>query len=91
MSCNHIDITAESNQYHEGQLVCICCGIVVAPGQLVSNSFSPPTRWLVPRIIEDVLGLVVPESGRCQIRTTWILADFDAWWVMFLDSKKKNT
>jgi hypothetical protein len=160
MFCNHTNTTAESNQYHEGNLVCVFCGLVVSPGQLVSESFSPsmepprtcpdlagstydrsrffiwwfrkynqekfgldngeviivtqvyrafshfyfkeiaphvtrtyvpPTRWLVPRIIVDVLVLVVPDSGRCQIKTPWILAEFDAWWAMFLDSKKKNT
>jgi hypothetical protein len=153
MSCNHAKIMAESNQYHEGHLICVCCGLVVAPGQLVSESFSPslepprtcpdlagntydrgrffirwlqkfnqqkfgldneqvilvtqiyrsfcnfyfkeiaphvartyvpPTRWLVPRIIEDVLGLVVPDSGRCQIKAPWILADFNEWWTIFL-------
>jgi hypothetical protein len=159
MSCNHANITAESYQYHEGYLICVCCGLVVSPGQLVSESYTgasdppmtcpilvgntydrgrffirwlqkfnqqkfgldneqvaevtqvyrsfctfyvkeiaehvarayiPPTRWLVPRIIEDVLGLLVPEPGVCQIKTPSILIDFDTWWAMFLDSKKKN-
>jgi hypothetical protein len=57
----------------------------------VTRTYIPPTRWLVPRIIEDVLGLVVPESGRCQIKTPWILADFDSWWAMFSYGKKKHT
>jgi hypothetical protein len=156
MSCNHSDITAETNQYHEGSLICVCCGLVVSPGQLVSEpqtrafgpplscpvlmgstydrstffiqwlrkhnehkfgldneqvvevtriyrafchfyfkeisphvarKYVPPTRWLTPRIIEDVLGLAVPESGLCQIKTPSILADFEQWWAMFLSSK----
>jgi hypothetical protein len=41
MSCNHIDVTAETNQYHEGSLICVCCDLVVLPGQLVSESSSP--------------------------------------------------
>jgi hypothetical protein len=160
MSCNHANITAESNQYHEGNLICVCCGLVVLPGQLVSESFSPslepprtcpdlagntydrgrffirwlqkfnqqkfgldneqvvevtriyrsfsafyvkeisphvsrtyipPTRWLVPRIIKDVLGLVVPEPGVCRIKTLVILANFGEWWAMFLNRKNENT
>jgi hypothetical protein len=35
--CNHSDITAESNQYHEGNLICVCCGLVVSHGQLVNE------------------------------------------------------
>jgi hypothetical protein len=161
MSCNHTDVTAESNQYHEGHLVCFSCGLVVSPGHLVSESSSPsleptrtppeladhlydrskffirwvrkhnqekfkleneevilvtqvyrafcnfyfkeiaphvartyvpPTRWLVPRIMEDVLGLDLPDAGRCQIKTPSILADFDTWWGQFFSySKNENT
>jgi hypothetical protein len=160
--CNHHDITAETHQYHEGSLICVCCGLVVSPGHLVSEpqtpgpgappslscpvlvgstynrsiffirwlrkhnqqkfglnneqvvgvtriyrafshfyfkeiaptvtrTYIPPTRWLVPRIIKDVLRLEVSEPGRYQIKTKGILADFDEWWVMFLISRNENT
>jgi hypothetical protein len=47
--------------------------------------------WLVPRIMEDVLGMELPEAGRCQIKTSSILVDFDTWWAIFLNSKNENT
>jgi hypothetical protein len=39
--CNHSDITVESNQYHEGNLICVCCGLIVSAGQLVSEPQAP--------------------------------------------------
>jgi hypothetical protein len=57
----------------------------------VTRTYVPPTRWLVPRIIVDVLGLELPEAGRCQIKTPVILVSFEKWWAMFLNSKNENT
>jgi hypothetical protein len=38
MSCDHLDLNAESNVYFEGQLICMSCGLQLRQGQLISEA-----------------------------------------------------
>jgi hypothetical protein len=38
MSCNHLSPDAETNTYHEGNLICTSCGLLLRQGQLISET-----------------------------------------------------
>jgi hypothetical protein len=50
----------------------------------VKRRYILPNSYLAHRIINDVLGIPVPDDRKCRIKTPRILTDFGIMWDFFL-------